>query len=228
MKVNSLLSILLLAAITPVAAEDTQPATFDHEEPKRRLANRIEFPEVKGNASTMIHCFSQIQKGGKMKETGCYVKDKFDTHFVAAIVKAAKKSSVTPAIIDGDTRKIYLQFRVEFIAEGDDRNIYLYLNPGNSENIEAYGYDHIAAQRAIGYEPWQDICPQRAQYLVLVHAFVGEDGRSGNPSLEQMSGVMPTADCQNAIKETILKSSFTPAMADGYPVPSAYVESFSN
>jgi hypothetical protein len=39
---------------------------------------------------------------------------------------------------------------------------------------------------------------------------------------------MPTLDCQNAIKDTILSSLFTPAMADGYPVPSAFVELFSN
>jgi hypothetical protein len=205
-----------------------RPATFDHEESKRRLENRIEFPEVKGDMSNMIYCFAQIEKSGKMKDTGCFMKENFDPPFANAIMKAAKKSQMTPAIINGEKRKIYLQFRVEFIAKGDERSIYLYLNPANTENIEAYGYDHIAAQRAIGKEPWQDICPQRAKYLLIARAFVGEDGRSSNPSLERVSGIMPTADCQNAIKETILQSSFTPAMADGYPVPSAFVESFSN
>jgi hypothetical protein len=228
MKIFSLFSILLLLTGTALSSEEMRPASFDHEEPKRRLDKRIEFPEVKGNMSNMIHCFSQIEKSGKMKDTGCFVKDNFDPQFVNAIIKAAKKSTLTPAIINGDKRKIYLQFRVEFIAEEDERNIYLYLNPANTENVEAYGYDHIAAQRAIGKEPWQDICPQRARYLLIARAFVGEDGRSSNPSLERVSGIMPTADCQNAIKETILQSIFTPAMADGYPVPSAFVESFSN
>lgn len=222
------MSILLLVAATAWSAEGMRPADFAHEETKKRLGNRIEFPEVTGNMSAMIHCFSQIEKGGKMKNTGCFLKENFDAPFVAAITKAAKKSALTPAIIDGEKRKVYLQFRVEFIAEGDDRNIHLYLNPGNTENVEAYGYDHIAAQRALGKERWQDICPQRAQFLLLARAFVGEDGKPQNPSLERLSGIIPTADCQNAIKETILESSFTPAMADGYPVPSAFVESFSN
>ncbi len=163
-----------------------------------------------------------------MTDTGCYTKDQFDAAFATAIIKAAKKARLNPAILDGKERKIYLQFRVEFIAKGDDREIKLYRNPGYTENVEAYGADYVAAQRVIGKEPWQGICPQRARYLLTLRAFVGEDGQSGNPSLEKVSGIMPTRDCQNAIKDTILSSAFTPAMADGYPVPSAFVELFSN
>jgi hypothetical protein len=176
----------------------------------------------------MIHCFSQVAASGKMTNTGCFIKDNFDGPFSAAVMKAAKRSRMNPAIIDGEKRKVYLQFRVEFIAKDEDREIKFYLNPAYTENVEAYGDDHIAAQRAIGKEFWQDVCPQRAQYLVAVRAYVGEDGRSENPSIERISGIMPTADCQNAIKETILQSRYTPAMADGHPVPSAFVETFSN
>ena len=228
MKFTAVVTVLFLLTAIAQAADNMRPADFEHTESKRRLGNRIEFPEVSGNATAMIHCFSQIATSGKMTDTGCFIKDNYDGPFAAAIMKAAKRSFMNPAIIGGKKRKIYLQFRVEFIAQGEDRDIHLYLNPGHTENVEAYGYDHIAAQRAIGKEPWQDICPQRAKYLVAVRAFVGEDGEPGNPSLERISGIMPTPDCQNAIKETILQSSFTPAMADGYPVPSAFVETFSN
>ena len=228
MKFASVTTVLFLLTAVAQADDNMRPADFEHPESKRRLDNRIEFPGVSGDATAMIHCFSQIAKSGKMTETGCFMKDNFDGPFAAAIMKAAKKSSMKPAIIGGQKRKIYLQFRVEFIAKGEDRDIYLYSNPGNTENVEAYGYDHIAAQRAIGKEPWQDICPQRAKYLVAARAFVGEDGQPGHVSLERISGILPTPDCQNAIKEVILQSSYTPAMADGYPVPSAYFESFSN
>jgi len=228
LRLLTFLIIVLMATANAWSDEEMRPATFEQEEDKRQLDDRIEFPEVKGDMSRMIYCFSQIEKSGKMKDTGCYMNDNFDPPFVNAIIKAAKKSALTPAIINGDKQKIYLQFRVEFIAEKEERRIFLFLNPANAENIEAYGYDHIAAQRAIGKESWQDVCPQRARYLLIARAFVGEDGRSANPSLEKMSGIMPTADCQNAIKETILQSSFVPAMADGYPVPSAFVESFGN
>ncbi len=228
MKLFSVMIALLLVAVTAQSADDMRPADFEHAESKRRLAERIEFPEMTRDATVMIHCNSQIAASGKMTKTGCYTKDNFDTAFAAAIMKAAKKARLNPAIIGGKARNIYLQFRVEFIAEGEKRDIYLYRNPGHAENIEAYGYDYVAAQRVVGKERWQDICPQRASYLLRLKAFVGEDGQSGNPNLERVSGIMPTLDCQNAIKDTILLSSFTPAIADGYPVPSAFVELFSN
>ena len=228
MKLFSTIMILLLVAGTARSADDMRPANFEQVESKRRLAERIEFPEMTRDATVIIHCNSQISASGKMTKTGCYTKDNFDTAFAAAIMKAAKKALLSPAVVGGKARKIYLQFRVEFIAEGEKRDIYVYRNPGHAENIEAYGYDYVAAQRVVGKEPWQKICPQRARYLLRLKAFVGEDGQSASPNLEKVSGIIPTLDCQNAIKDTILSSLFTPAMADGYPVPSAFVELFSN
>ncbi len=228
MKVIPLIScFLLLATALPTAAQ-TRPAGFEVEEAKKSLINRIEFPDVTGKVTAMISCFSQIEKSGKMKGTGCYLKDNYDSQFVAAIVKAAKKATLTPAIVDGKASKIYLQFRVEFIADGEDRQIKLYSNPGYPENIDAYGPEHVAGQRVIGKEPWQKVCPQRARFMVLARAYLGEDGRAESPSVERLSGIMPAPDCQDAINETILNSSYTPAMADGYPVPSAFVETFGN
>ena len=177
MKYASLFSLFCLLAGTALSADEMRPATFDHPEEKERLGTRIEFPEVSKDMSTMIHCYSQISARGKMKESGCYQRNNPDMPFLVATLKAAKKATLTPAIINGKARSIYLQFRVEFVAEGESRNIHFYLNPGYAENVEAYGYDHVAAQRVIGKESWQDVCPKRAGYLLLVRAFVGEDGR---------------------------------------------------
>jgi hypothetical protein len=224
----SLSGILLLLAATALPADEMRPANFEHEEEKRRLYKLIAFPKMTRDATIMLHCVSQIAANGKMKETGCYTKDQFDSDFAAAVVRGAKKARLTPAIVNGKAQKVYLQFRVEFIAEKDRRSIFLYLNNGYTENVEAYGYKYIAAQRVIGKERWQDICPQRANYLMTLRAYVGEDGQPGSPSLEKVRGIMPTIDCQNAIKDTILTSAFTPGIADGYPVPSSYVELFGN
>jgi hypothetical protein len=228
MNLISTIALFCLLCITANAAENRQPADFDHAEPEKRLVNRIQFPDVKGNASAMISCFSQIATSGRMKETGCYAKDNFESSFAAATMQAAKKASLNPAIIDGRKRKVYVQFRVEFIAKDDNRDIFVYSNPGYAENLEAYGYQHIAAQRTIGKEEWQDICPQKARFLVVARAFVGEDGQAGSVSLEHVKGIVPTVDCQNAIRATILQSLYTPAMAEGYPVPSSFIESFGN
>jgi len=228
MKITSLLSILLLVAGAAWSADNMRPANFEHEESKRRLDMRIVFPKMTRDATVMLLCVSQVAANGRMKETGCYTKDQFEVDFASAVIKAAKKAHMNPAIVNGKSQKVYLQFRVEFIAKGDDRKINLYLNPAYAENVEAYGDEYVAAQRVIGKEPWQNVCPQRANYLLTLRVYVGEDGQSGSPSLEKVSGIMPTNDCQNAIKDTILSSAFTPGMADGYPVPSAYVELFGN
>jgi len=163
-----------------------------------------------------------------MKDYGCFSKDEFDRPFAQAIGIAAKKARMNPAVIEGKKREVYVQFRVEFIAEGDERSIDLYLNPGFTENLEAYGYDHVAGQRVIGAEPWLGVCPQRSRYSLWARAYLGENGRTDNVTLVYAAGIVPTEACQNSIKETILSSLYTPALADGVPVPSTYVEMFGN
>jgi hypothetical protein len=220
--------IVLLLALGTAAAQDRQPANFDVEDSEKALDNRIVFPKIKKDGSAMIDCFAIVETSGKMKDYGCYAQDQIDAPFAEAVNYAAKKARVNPAIIDGKKRQIYLQFRAEFIAEGDERTIDLYLNPGFAENIEAYGYDHIAGQRVVGKEAWLGVCPQAARYSLWVRAYLGEDGRTDNVNLIHSGGIVPTEACQNAIKETILSSLYTPAMADGAPVPSTYVEMFGN
>ena len=222
------LALLALAA-TAIGAGDRRPANFEHEDPDRRFANLLEFPETRGNVTVVLNCFSQVQSSGKMKDTGCYMKDNFDSPYVVAVAKAAKKARMNPAIVNGKPQRIFLQFRVAFKAEGEDRIIRYYLNSGYEENMQAYGTDYIAGQRVIGKkEPWQDECPEKAKFGLWARAYLGEDGQVSNVSLVHGNGIMPVARCQNAIKETILASAFTPAISDGVPVPSTFVEVFGN
>jgi hypothetical protein len=216
-----------VAAIT--AEESFRPAHFGYEEEDRRLLNRIRFPEIKGDVTVMLICFSQLQPSGKMESTGCMMQNEFDAPFAAAVSEAGKKARMAPAEIDGETVKVYVQFRVQFEAKGEERAVRVILNTGYQENVDAYGEEHVAAQRVIGgKEPWQDVCPQRARFAVLAKAYVGEDGRPDSPSVEHAAGVMPTARCQEAIMDSILASRYVPAMVDGVPVPSTFVEMFSN
>ncbi len=220
--------LALLLAGGSASAQDRQPANFDIEDHEKSLVNRIIFPEFKGDVSAMIDCFSIVEPSGKMKDYGCYTKDQFDAPFAQAVNYAAKKARMNPAVIGGQKKEIYLQFRAEFIAQGDERTIDLYLNPGFTENIEAYGYDHVGGQRVVGKESWMNVCPQRSRYSLWVRAYLGEDGTTDNVSLIHAGGIVPTEACQNAIKQTILSSLYTPALADGVPVPSTYVEMFGN
>jgi len=226
-----LLPVLLGFLAAPVLAAETatRPADFDYTDAERRMDRLTVFPEVQGNVSLILSCFSQVQASGKMEQTACYIKDQYDRPYSDAVTKAAKKARMNPAIMGGKERAVFLQFRVEFIAEGEQRSIHFYLNPGYEENVKAYGYDHIAGQRAIGKkEAWMETCPKRAQYAVWVRAYLGEDGKTDNPTVVHADGIMPTAPCQDAIKQTILDSQYTPAYAGGEAVPSTYVEIFTN
>jgi hypothetical protein len=223
------LPIFLLTANLALGQPAMRPADFDHPEDKRRMDKLITWPDIKGDISVILNCFSQVQANGKMESTGCFLQNNYDEPFVAVISQAAKKARLNPAIIDGRERTIFLQFRVEFIAEGEQRRIHFYLNPGYEENVKAYGFEHVAGQRAIGkQEPWMSVCPQRAQYALWVRAYLGEDGKADSPSIQHSDGIMPTETCLDAIKETILSGQYTPALADGEAVPSTYVEFFSN
>jgi len=233
MRLPLILSLLLIAFVSSAGAVDWQSADFNVTEKKRQLDSLIEFPEATGNISVTISCFSQIQTSGKMKETGCYSSNQFEQTFAAAVSKAARKARMNPAIIAGKTRKIFLQFRVEFNAEGAEekrvKTIDLHLNPGYEENIIAYGFDHIAGQRAIDRnESWQKACPRHAKFAVWARAYLGVDGRAESPTIEHATGIIPTAPCMDAIKRVIVASRYVPATSEGVAVPSTFVEIFGN
>lgn len=192
------------------------------------LQELIKFPELKGDTTATIRCAARVEDNGKMKDNGCAATSPADQVFIEPIVKAAKKARLTPAQADGRPMEIYFQYRVEFVKKGDEATVNVYPNPGVQENIEAYGADHVAAQRAIGKEKWQDVCPERAEYLVWLKAHVAEDGTPSNLSLTHGGGIRPTPRCQEAILSSAEASVFFPALADGEPVPSTYVEPYGN
>jgi hypothetical protein len=204
------------------------PASFDVEEEKRTFADLLEFPDISGDVSIMMMCASQITTSGKMTETGCMLRNNGEEDYGKAIQAAAKKARELPAELYGKEYKAYLQFRVEFVKEGDSKRIHVWSNPGDAENIEASGNEYIAAQRVIGKEPWMKVCPARAQFALTARAHVSIEGVASNVSLNYGHGIVPTGNCQQAIIDTIVQSAFTPAMADGEPVPSAFVEPFGN
>jgi len=229
MKTRILLMLILAGLSFPAAGQNLRPASFDHPEDKRRLVNLIAWPEITGKIEVVLNCFSQIQDNGQMKGTGCYLRNNYDEPFAMAVNKAARKARLVPAIVDGKERDVYLQFQVKFVKTDDAQDIYFIMNPGYAENVDAYGFGHIGGQRVIGKnEPWSGACPQRAHYAVWVRAYLGEDGVADSPTIDHADGIVPTDTCQEAIRQTILTSRFTPAYSGGEPVPSTYIEAFSN
>ena len=220
---------LLLLLATAAGAQVTRPANFDFAEADRRMDTLLEFPEIKGDISVVMSCFARIKASGRMNGTSCYLQNNYDEPFARAVMAAGKKVKMNPAIVGGKAREIFLLFRVSFIKEGDNQTIDYYLNPGYEENVNAYGPRHVAGQRVIGRnEPWNDACPKRAKWLVWLRAYLGPDGRADNPTVQHVNGIRPTQSCSEALENTITSSLYTPALADGEPVPSTFVEPFSN
>ncbi|MGB5245634.1 MAG: hypothetical protein WBM54_01695 [Woeseia sp.] len=218
--------LLLLMAAPALSQSALLPATFD--DPDKGLAKLIVFPELRGDATAMLRCASQVNRKGKMNDTGCYLNTAGDEVYVTAIVKAAGKARMRPATNDGSPFAVYVQFQVEFRKVGDDESIRILNNPGLQENIDAYGEEHIAAQRGLASDFFSKVCPRHTRYLVWAKAHVAEDGQHGSYSVLPGEGAAITEKCRTGIIETLRNSVFTPAYADGEPVPSSFIEPFGN
>ena len=221
------IAALTIALIGPQIALGAQnPASFNH--PDGSLQSRIKFPELRGDSVAMIRCAAQVQRSGKFEDNVCFVQNAGDEVYIKAIYDAAKKARMNPAIIDGKSAAVYVQYRVEFKKEGDNQSVRILNNPGVEENVAAYGEDHIAPQRGLTAEKWQKACPSRMRFLVLGKAHIAEDGSQSSISIVNGGGPPITERCREAIIETLSESRFTPAKADGIAVPSTFVEPFGS
>ena len=227
-KLSCLLLSILAALLTLGAHAELTPAVLGDPAGERYFPTLIEFPDTQGDANVHIQCVAIVKKSGRLKDTGCYVRNNWEPEFADAVAKAGKKAALVPASDGKNGRQIFLMFRVRFTKKDGEKLIEVLLNPGTAENVDAYGDDHIAAQRAIGDEPWQKTCPKRAKWLVFARAHVDYTGVASSVDLEHGSGIVPTGNCQQAIIYTMTSSEYSPAMANGEAVPSAFIEPFSN
>jgi len=220
-----LVALLVLAAALPAAAE-RQPAGMIEDE--KSLLQVLGFPDIKGDFERAIVCAGIVKTNGKMDGGGCYVVQPGDEVYVGAISQALKKARWVPATIDGKAVEAYLQYRVLFVQKGEDRRVGFLPNPGYIENVEAYGPKHIAAQRVVGKEGWQKVCPNYAKFSVLAKAHVSFEGVPSSISVSDGAGLPISDTCRQAIIDTLERSQYIPATVDGETVPSTYTEPFGN
>lgn len=220
--------LLLLLAAAASGEDEFRPASFGSADMEKSFMSLLKFPETQGDVTVTLDCFARVKTNGRLEDHNCYIKENWDSPFAEVFNVAAKKARVIPAMISGKQREVYLQIKVVFQKKGDEHRAGVMMNPGYPENVAAYGVDHIGAQRVLGRENWQKACPRRAHYALLAKAHVGEDGRASSPSIVHGSGIVPTEQCQQAIKDTLTNSAYIPAMADGVPVPSTFTEPFGN
>ena len=222
------LILLLIVPLKALAAADQVAVPAGFTDGEKSLGRLIEFPELRGDATVAISCIALLSSKGKLEEHGCYAPNPGDETFVGAIYKAVKKARLRPATIDGKAVSVVFQYRVQFKQEGENKTLSFVANPGYAENVEAYGTQHIAAQRVYGKEGWEKSCPRQAKFIVLARANVDFDGSATAASVQPISGIAITPKCEKAIIDNLLASRFLPAMADSETVPSTYSEPFGN
>ena len=151
-----------------------------------------------------------------------------DEAFIAAIYDVIKKARLVPARYQGKEVEVVFQYRIQFVKKGDEQTLSLVANPGYEENVDAYGSEHVAAQRLMRKETWQKSCPQQTRFVVLAKANVDYEGRPSAASIEHAEGIPITPRCESALIQNLLDSRYIPAYADGEPVTSTFVEPFGN
>jgi len=224
-----LIALIALFTVTSAANAQMTSATLGDMEAEKYFVTLIQFPETHGDANVTIHCFAILKANGRIeKQAGCYLNNNWEPIFIEAVQKASKKAELVPARDGKKTKKVGLMFQVEFIKTGDEQTIRIYLNTGIQENVDEYGAEHIGAQRVLGKEAWDKVCPKHAGWVVLARAHVNDQGVASSVTLGHGSGIVPTGTCQQAIVDTITSSQFAPAYVDGIAVPSSYVEPFGN
>lgn len=226
------LSILLLLGSLSVSAfgasTEHSPAGFGSGE--RTLDQLIKFPDAAASSTMdrMLTCQGIVKANGKMAQGACFVKEFTDAPYAEAVKKAAKKARFKPATYNGRKIGVYFQYRIRFSRTEEENHITLYANQAYPENLDAYGEDHIAAQRGVMREKWQKSCPSLAHFVAVVRAHVAADGTQSSIKVTHGNGIPISAKCSKAIAETIEQSVFIPAYADGEAVPSSYLEAFGN
>jgi hypothetical protein len=194
----------------------------------KSLDKYITFPDVKGEIDKTLICQGILKANGKLDSPACYVTAAGDEVFIAVIDKAVKKARFVPAKYNGKDVGIYFQYRINFRQKDDKRGVLLMANQGYLENVDAYGDRFVAAQRVVTREKWESVCPQKAHFVVITRSHVAADGTQSSINLEHGSGISISSQCRSSIIETMKQSIFMPAMADGEPVPSSYVEAFGS
>jgi len=222
---NYLALVVLLCSLTEAATERS-PAGFGSGE--KRLDALIRFPEIEVDMDKEFGCQGILKANGRLSERACYLVESRNSPYVEAIDKAGKKARFKPATYNGRKIGVYFMYRVRFTRKDGEQKIFLYANQAYPENLAAYGPDHIAAQRGLTNEKWQNACPSRTRFIVLARAHIAATGEQSSINITHGSGLPISDTCRGAIVETLEQSVFIPAYAEGEAVPSSYLEAFGS
>lgn len=222
--INAIVVIALCFTVNPgtlFAAERTSlvsPAKFVDGE--KSLGKLIKYPSVDGDYLTILNCFADVSTFGRMSDTVCSYQDESALVFAKAVERAGKSARLSPAILNGEKKKVWLQFTVIFIKDSDGEEIQVLNNAG--ENVDKYGSEYIGAQRIV-LRKFPDTCSQYNDWFALTRVTITSEGLSKDFELDPSSRLVPK-ECPDTLRHLMLSSRYIPAFYEGTPVESTYAE----
>jgi hypothetical protein len=219
----SMLSLGSVMAEEPARENPTvlSPAHFT-DDPKS-LQNRIRFPSNRPDEIVDVFCEARLSSRGAFRNTFCKATKPGLYGYELASAMAARTARIAPAILDGEPREIWFQYRVEFEKKAGRESIRAYAN--QARQITTYGPDYTSPQRLLPLDTgptYRAVCQPGLQ--VWAHATISVTGEAEAVSVKPGSRV--SGSCRRLVTDDILKSRYIPAHADGVPVRALYMEVF--
>lgn len=192
------------------AAEESpsvSPARFV--EGKKSLQSLIDFPNVDDDQMVVLPCFANVSTHGRMSDITCSYQEETDRVFSKPVERPARKARLSSAILNGNKRKVRLQFTAIFLRNAENEEIRILNNVRN--NVDKYGLEYIGAQRVDSRE-FPDNCSMNRDWFVLVRITVAADGSPQNFELDPSSRNIPSG-CLDTIKSRMLTSKYIAALS---------------
>ncbi len=217
----AVLALISSAIATGQNLPSSVPAQFTDDE--KFIGNLIRFPKVNQDFAIAIKCLARLNKRGRITDNHCFVSDQLhELGFDQVIRRAARSAEFIPAKINGKREPVQFIYMVQFIQQGGEKEINVFLHQGN--NIDEFGLEYIAAQR-YEFRMTPMTCRHRNLDTVVVSSVdVAADGSVTLP--ENTSESETTDGCHTAFNRHLLVAHFIPAMLNGEFVASRYIEPF--
>ncbi len=202
--------------------QELVPATFGSK--AESLIDKLDFPDISEDTPLAVKCAGRITSRGVFDSLLCLNDSNFKgdsslpREVGAEVSKIAANVRVEPAKVDGKRVKVWYSFTILFENRGGTEHVEIVDN--HARNQSEYGVAYQAAQRYEGDVP---SCASNLSSAVFVQASVSDSGQVQDVS---PMGNAEMNSCTERLIANLQESTYIPAMSDGSPVASTYVEIF--
>ena len=193
------------------------PAYFRDD--KWSLKNRIKFPEIDDDVKVAVICDAAVGRTGKFERSYCFSEDNSNRKFEGAVLRAARKARLEPALVNGQSKPIWFQYAVLFQRINGVNEVFVY--PHHLHNIKKYGLDYSAPQH---YKSPPFVCRRAGVWATFTVTAIG-----GIENIELLGGQKMGGhkkNCGEIVKRIVSQMEYIPAFHEGRAVIAKVAEMF--